>query len=660
MSLDMPTSKTLFQDTSTLEPTGTAFDLGLGAGLGIPLLLAIAVALVGALFLAFQYYSFRRKLKLHVQKWQATCESRKAILHATHRRLLASWEEQYGAFQDFLSKLSIKSKAGFNETSGSNKNLSKEPFSDNLALTLDVAYFTAGIVSTQSVLSGHFRDATERHLHTEFDSVGSFVETLQERLAPGLWERLFGADLESETISGWANSIKGHLGEADLKEMLEAEGLSVEVPETGSQPGFDLLVEGKEFQVKTVSNYSSVREHLAEHPGIPALFNADAQSIPEHVPTMSVEELSELVKAGDFEFPAVAIEGLSEEAINAATEEGLDAAIGGVDLGIPVATVAMSSLRELKTWREGHTDGATALTNVGVDTGARTLGITTGAAIGSFLLPGVGTVVGGAIGAFLGGRGAKAFRERDANASQEELQRTHEEAQAHLAKAFEGPKKVFSNIENSFWGDWKAISAGAQQELARYHAQVKSDAEKTAQQFQNSIKKAKEAFSKDLQKSNRLLWAIAPEKYAALRAKEKFLETQNDELAVLLLDDSPFSSSVVALEEQKEKALAANHSLSRAIEESQRRASLAAKKQAERLVTEFEPAQQKSLHRAIEALESLLPLVVAPTTEARKASLRSRAEVLVRFESSLKDEIQKLKLQQEKSSAQAERNRKHG
>ncbi len=610
----------------------------------ISLFFTLVTALVA--FAAYRYFVFRRSIHVHAEKLKSTYERRKRTLDEFIESMRTRWETQRGEFSQFVSKIGSRTKSkseavlGFNPTSRT----------EAIVLPLDVALMASQLVSNQVTLAGDFKDAAERFLHTEFDSSASLAENLQDRLAPEWHSQIFGPN--SEILEGWINGIKGHMGEGEVLEMLRAEGLTVELPESGSQAGYDLLLGDAEFQVKTVESYASVSQHIRNYPEIPAIFNSDAAFIPEGVPTMSADELADLIESGNFDLPAVALEGFELADAAEAASDGMDAALGSADIGVPIATIALSSVREFKTWKEGHTNATSAVLNVGIDAGARSLGLTAGAKagalVGSMMAPGIGTVVGGVVGGlvggFLGGRGAKAFRESDANSAHEQFAREHQRTQAEMVTVFEGPKRAFEQIETSLRTELVRVSDAARQSVDRFEQQVTQQAKDLASALQGNFLRALENQTRRFSNLGVLAWFWSPERAAALHARKRFLISHpKNELAVVLTDDEIFPSSMATLATFELRLSKAAQVLSISLLESQRKAASVSHRHAEMLASDFQPSQLQALATSIDALETLAPLLSQAVEEAQKASLHARAAALNEFHQKMNTEVTRLK-----------------
>lgn len=231
------------------------------------------------------------------------------------------------------------------------------------------------------------------------------------------------------------SKVGGHVGESVFAESLQEKGMCVEWPESSNQAGWDLLVNGHEVNVKTVADASSLKEHFASYPDIPALIPGDAANIPENAINIGTEagldEFNQAMEDGVQNIVAFD-PGVSGSEIMSQTEEATDFLTGAGDIFdafIPVVTLGFSSFREVKLLFNEHTNLASAAKNIGLDVlgsgGGGAAGVVIGAGIGS-IFPGAGTIIGGIIGGIagaIGGRkGTDAIKKRAFKKAFEEYQ----------------------------------------------------------------------------------------------------------------------------------------------------------------------------------------------------------------------------------------------
>lgn len=191
--------------------------------------------------------------------------------------------------------------------------------------------------------------------------------------------------------AGATTRLSGYVAEQQVAIDLARNGHMVEFPDTASQPGYDLLVDGHAVQVKCTESVDAVLAHLETYPDIPVIVNAElADELGDH-PMVWVDQ------------------ALSHAAINDATDATVEALadFGDADdlLPIPLLSVAFAAWRNYGDLEAGRIETGEFAGRVGVDAGARAVGGGAGGliggAIGSFLGP-AGTAIGSGLGAYVG------------------------------------------------------------------------------------------------------------------------------------------------------------------------------------------------------------------------------------------------------------------
>jgi hypothetical protein len=169
----------------------------------------------------------------------------------------------------------------------------------------------------------------------------------------------------------------------------------VSIPESASQPGYDLLVDGNpfqvdgiEFQVKCIApeNFHILERHFETYPHIPVIVNSE---ISEVVAERSPEWADQVyfIEGYTYEFT----DGLVETAIKAGTE------IGDYELVPLIAT--MSVIRNAHGWWVGQQSLRDASFNVALESAAKGMM----AVAGGFAGKGIGALMFGPAGAYIFG-----------------------------------------------------------------------------------------------------------------------------------------------------------------------------------------------------------------------------------------------------------------
>jgi hypothetical protein len=182
--------------------------------------------------------------------------------------------------------------------------------------------------------------------------------------------------LPEGTYDGNISQIQGYVAERVVAQTLRAQGAEVQFPESSSEEGYDLIVNGDKFQVKNLSSPDGVYEHLQKNPSIPVFVN---------------EELAKDFEGDDRVFP---ISGLKHDEIVDAAKDTIEAGSDVLDLNIPLITTAISAARNGYALFREKTDPMSALENVALDVTSRSTGGIAGAYLTTTALWGIGITSG--------------------------------------------------------------------------------------------------------------------------------------------------------------------------------------------------------------------------------------------------------------------------
>jgi hypothetical protein len=156
------------------------------------------------------------------------------------------------------------------------------------------------------------------------------------------------------------------------------------MPETSNQPGWDLLVDGQEFQVKCVDSLGQLREHFGKY-DYPVFVNSELG-----------EQLGELDPA--LAAKVYLVEGYSQAFTNEITERSLAAGDELMNPDIPMFAVVVCAARQIYGWSRGEVTAQDAVAEVmlngSVRAGLATFGGLAGKTLGLLLLGPAGALVG--------------------------------------------------------------------------------------------------------------------------------------------------------------------------------------------------------------------------------------------------------------------------
>lgn len=191
------------------------------------------------------------------------------------------------------------------------------------------------------------------------------------------------ASMSPEAQEGFLNRLQGYVGEQHVADLLVASGHIVEVATTANQPVWDLVIDGRLANVKTVANVGTIKAEALAHPTVTYI-------IPEDVAGHGPENI---IALGGFKYDAVT--GSLSESV--ATAKG-ETAMHSLGVHVPWITIGFAAYRNYKLVKLGK-DRGLAVEHAVVESVGRGVGLLLGGKAGSEL----GRVLGGPVGAMVGG-----------------------------------------------------------------------------------------------------------------------------------------------------------------------------------------------------------------------------------------------------------------
>jgi hypothetical protein len=232
--------------------------------------------------------------------------------------------------------------------------------------------------------------------------------------------------MASTAAAGAGNNLRGYVAEQLVAARLVENGHVVSFPDTANNPGFDLLVDGRPFQVKCLSGLSGLREHFGKYPDMPVYANS---------------ELAEAVIGSGAVWAAKVfyIDGFDRETADFVMNTSLEAGESLGDLNIPYIAMAVSSARNLHRWWRGRmplSDLPTAVVLDGsIKGGLATVGGLSGKLLGLLVFGPAGALVLGGVGGVGALLGAGWTREQATRLISSEWHADLERATEHLRVA---------------------------------------------------------------------------------------------------------------------------------------------------------------------------------------------------------------------------------
>lgn len=186
-------------------------------------------------------------------------------------------------------------------------------------------------------------------------------------------------------VLGGVSQLKGYVAEKAVATQLAAAGHTVSFPDAANEPGWDLLVDGQEFQVKFHSTLNGLREHFQRY-DYPVIANTE---LVDQIPPEWADKV-------------FFVDGLSNELVEQVTRDSLGAGVEILNPSVISIAGAISAGRGLLAYRRGQLTGKQAIEQNMLD-GMVRMGLAGG---GSVVGAGVGLMMFGPAGAWVFDAGA--------------------------------------------------------------------------------------------------------------------------------------------------------------------------------------------------------------------------------------------------------------
>jgi hypothetical protein len=210
------------------------------------------------------------------------------------------------------------------------------------------------------------------------------------------------SDLAGLAALGAESNLKGYVAEQIVMAKLIEKGHQVSLPEASNNPGFDLLVDGQELQVKCLSDLHGLAEHFAKYPDTAVIANA---------------ELAADVAASGAAWAAQVyfLDGFDLDTAVHLLRESLATGAEIVDLDVPYFAVAVSAAKQVHGWWKSQASLADLPFEIAVDGALKgslaIAGGLSGQALGLLIFGPAGAVVFGGSGGVLALFGAGSARQ---------------------------------------------------------------------------------------------------------------------------------------------------------------------------------------------------------------------------------------------------------
>lgn len=232
-----------------------------------------------------------------------------------------------------------------------------------------------------------------------------------------------------ESLESLKDLYKGYSFERIVAHDIQKNGGEVEFPEKSNQPGWDIKVNGEEYQVKIQDGgIELIEKHFVKYPDIKVITNSEsAQLFYEKYP-----EYSNMVIDSGFTHDQT--QKTVDDSVEALIEISDDSNLFGSAIPEILGIVSIISIwKNSKNYLAGEIDFETTLKNVAIESAGRFGGAGIGAKIGSFLGP-LGALAGGALGYFVGGSMANSYKIQ--NYCKKELKEIDERLNDYIFKCY--------------------------------------------------------------------------------------------------------------------------------------------------------------------------------------------------------------------------------
>lgn len=214
------------------------------------------------------------------------------------------------------------------------------------------------------------------------------------------------SEKSAEGLKGLHDNYTGYTFERVVALDFQRRGAEVNFPEKSTQPGYDLTINGENFQVKTQGDgIDIIEKHFEKYPNIPVITNSEAyEKFIEKYP----DKLNLIINSG---FNHDQSQNLVKESTDAAVEIFEDNNLFGSAIPEILGIVSIISIgKNFISWAKGTTDIETAFKNIAIDSVGKFAGAGIGAKVGSFFIPPFGTIIGGTLGFMFGGSLANEYK----------------------------------------------------------------------------------------------------------------------------------------------------------------------------------------------------------------------------------------------------------
>jgi hypothetical protein len=282
----------------------------------------------------------------------------------------------------------------------------------------------------------------------------SRIEDIDSRLAFAEFARKIH-ELAPDGYVGALSSLKGYVAERVVAAELVMLGHDVSFPDASNHAGWDILVDGHEFQVKCLEGIGGLQDHFDTY-SFPVFVNSELAG---HIPAEWADHV-------------FFVEGYSDQLVTHVTETSLDAGAGVFHPHVPLFAMGISALRNFGAYQEGRVSAIQAVEQIIMDGGTRAglaaIGGYAGSAIGLLVFgPAGALVLGGVIPVLSQAQTSRLTGALDAHIRTQRYRDWAEQAQASIDALCQCLTKVLEKKLGRLRTKWKVFSGSGMNEYIR-------------------------------------------------------------------------------------------------------------------------------------------------------------------------------------------------
>ena len=183
----------------------------------------------------------------------------------------------------------------------------------------------------------------------------SRVDDLSDPIAFAAFAHAIDA-MGAKSHLGALSNLKGYVAEQVVASQLVQQGHVVEFPATSNQAGWDIAVDGIQFQVKNAAELGLLSRHFDKGYDYPILANAEVADL--------LAKAAEKGHAPAWADQVHFVEGYSQQSVQELTDQTLDAGDAMLHPHVPLFAVTLSAIWQWSRFSSGQVSGSQAVQEV--------------------------------------------------------------------------------------------------------------------------------------------------------------------------------------------------------------------------------------------------------------------------------------------------------